>query len=220
MGGCRSCAVRKDTRRRPLLLLLAACVSFALPVRGQVVEINPTLSSLAAPLPADDTPSGNGLISGQLGEYNLPFQFALHLSIRGAYDDNIGLTHMNRLDDYFVQIQPSLMFGVGEVAAQGTFMMMNYLPSLYRYDDHGEFDSNQHVVRFLAGHRTSNLILRLEQDVAILNNTVLAASTGERLSLVPTGRTDLDIYNTDLSANYNMTPTDFLFTELKMNRTE
>jgi Putative beta-barrel porin 2 len=187
---------------------------------GQSVEINPTISSTAAPLPADDTPTGNGLITSLFGENKGPFEYALHLSIRGAYDDNIGLTHMNRLDDYFVQIQPSLMLGVGEVAKQETFILVNYLPNFYRYDEHSEFDSNQHIARLLAGYKASNLILRLNQDVAILNNTVLAASTGERLSLVPSGRTDLDIYNTDLSANYNMTPRDFIFSELRMLRTE
>ena len=59
------------------------------------------------------------------------------------------------------------------------------------------------------------------QEIAILNNIVLAATSQERSGLgTLTGRTDLEIYNTDLSANYNMTPRDFLFTELRMNRVE
>lgn len=202
------------------LLLMAGFVSVASLVHGQTVEINPTISSLAAPLPADDTPSGNGFFSGQLGEYNLPIQFALHMSIRSAYDDNISLSHFNRLADRFIQIQPSLMLGVGEVAKQETFLMVNYLPNIYRYDDHPEFDSDQHIVRFLGGYKKGNLILRLDQDVAILNNIVLAATTAEPFSLVPSGRTDLDIYATDLSANYNMTPRDFIFSELRMVRTK
>ena len=85
---------------------------------AQTVEINPTITSTAAPLPADDKPSGEGLISGALGEYTLSAQFAFHLSLRGAYDDNIALTHMNRLDDWFVLIQPSLMVGIGEIVKQ------------------------------------------------------------------------------------------------------
>ncbi|HWY51092.1 MAG TPA: hypothetical protein VNW72_06380 [Chthoniobacterales bacterium] len=204
-----------------LLLLLAGCVSFALPLRAQNLDLTPTLSSLAAPLPADDTPTGNGLITGQFGPNHGPFDYALHLSIRGAYDDNIGLTHMNRLDDWFVLIQPSLMVGIGDVAKQETFLMVNYLPNIYRYDDHNEFDSDQHFIRVVGGYKTSNLTLRLSQDVAILNNIVLAAATEERSGLGTTnGRTDLDIYNTNLSANYNMTPRDFIFAELRMNRTE
>jgi hypothetical protein len=204
-----------------LLLLVAGCVSIVLPLRAQVVELAPTISSAVAPLPADDTATGNGLITGQFGPNHGPFEYAIHLSIRGAYDDNIALTHMNRLDDWFVLIQPSLMLGIGELAQQGTFLMVNYLPNIYRYDDHQEFDSDQHLIRVSGGYKTSNLTLRLSQDVAILNNIVLAAASEERSGLgTATGRTDLDIYNTNLSANYNMTPRDFLFAELRMNRTE
>jgi hypothetical protein len=204
-----------------LLLLLAGCVLVALPLSAQVVELSPTISSAVAPLPADDTPTGNGLITGQFGPNRGPFEYAIHLSIRGAYDDNIALTHMNRLNDWIVLIQPSLMLGIGELAQQGTFLMVNYLPNIYRYDDHKEFDSDQHLIRVSGGYKTSNLILRLSQDVAILNNIVLAAASEERSGLGTTsGRTDLDIYNTNLSANYNMTPRDFLFAELRMNRTE
>jgi hypothetical protein len=204
-----------------LLLLLAGYVSIALPLRAQVVELAPTISSAVAPLPADDTPTGNGLITGQFGPNHGPFEYAIHLSIRGAYDDNIALTHMNRLDDWIVLIQPSLMLGIGELAKQETFLMVNYLPNIYRYDDHKEFDSDQHLIRVQGGYKAGNLTLRLIQDVAILNNIVLAAASEERSGLGTTnGRTDLDIYNTNLSANYNMTPRDFLFAELRMNRTE
>jgi Putative beta-barrel porin 2 len=219
MGRCRSCIDRPNAYRQRVLILCAVLVSVP-PLPAQVVEINPTISSLAAPLPADDTPTGNGLITSQFGENKGPFEYALHLSVRGASDDNIGLTHLNRLDDWFVQIQPSLMLGVGEVAKQGTFILVNYLPSFYRYDEHSEFDSDQHVARVLAGIKAPNLILRVSQDIAILNNIVLAASSSERLSLVPSGRTDLDIYGTDLSANYNMTPHDFIFAELTILRTK
>src|SRR5260370_23276909 len=220
MARSRSCAKRVNgCSQRLLAILFAGFVAIATSSRAQI-EINPTLSSFAAPLPADDTPTGNGLITGQFGPNPGPFQYALHLSIRGAYDDNIGLTHIHRLNDWFVQIQPSLTLGVGEVAKQETFLMVNYLPNIYRYDDHSEFNSDQHIVCVVGGYKTSDLTLRVSQDVAILNNVVLAATSGERLSLVPSERTDLDIYNTDLSANYNMTPRDFIFAELRMNWTE
>src|SRR2546430_8734947 len=171
MGRCRSYRL-KNHCRYSLLGVLAASMFIVPLLRGQGVEINPTISSTVAPLPADDTPTGNGLITSLFGENKGPFEYALHLSARGAYDDNIGLTHMNRLDDWFVQIQPSLMLGVGEVAKQQTFLMVNYLPNIFRYDDHREFDSDQHIVRVLGGIKTSNLTLRLSQDVAILNNIV------------------------------------------------
>jgi hypothetical protein len=222
-----------------LLILLASSVSVVLPLRAQVVDSAPNtttanttnpsetasaegalaFSPAAAPLPADETVTGNGLITRQFGPNQGPFQYAIHLSLRGAYDDNIGLTHMNPLHDWFIEIQPSLLLGVGDLAKQETFLAAIYLPSFYRYDEHSEFDSNQHVIHVLGGYKTGNLTLRISQDIAIRNNAVLAATSGERSNLGTNGRTDIDIYNTRLSANYNMTPRDFLFTELKMNRT-
>jgi len=158
MAGSRSCANGVNgCSQRLLSILFVGFVAIALPLRAQVIEYSPTFSSVAAPLPADDTATGNGLITGQFGANTAPFDYAIHLSIRGAYDDNIALTRMHRLDDWFVQIQPSLMLGIGEVAKQETFLMLNYLPSVYRYDDHSEFDSVQHIVRLQGGYKTSNL---------------------------------------------------------------
>src|SRR5438552_2801095 len=244
MGRCRSRTDKRSTHRRALLILLAGSASVVLPVSAQVVETvpnttiqnaatpNPTptettpgegalaFSPAAAPLPADLTATGNGLITGLFGPNPGPFQYAIHLSMRGAYDDNIALTRINRLHDWFVEIQPSLLVGVGDLVKQDTFLAAIYLPSFYRYDEHSAFDSDQHIVHVLGGITTSKWILRMSQDVAIRDNVVLAGSSPERSSLgVPSGRTDIDIYNTRLSANYNMTPIDFLFTELKMNRT-
>jgi hypothetical protein len=185
---------------------------------GSVVDIVTAFSPTVVPLPADRDFTGNGLIGGQFGKNNGPFEYAVHLTIRGAYDDNIGLTHTNRLDDFFVQIQPSLMLAIGDVVKQENFLAARYSPSFYRYDDHSEFDSDQHQVRVLGGIKSGDLLVRLIQDVAILENIVLAASSGERLALSTNGRTDLNLYNSRLSANYNMTPRDFLFTEFKMSR--
>ena len=219
-----------------LILLATATVS---PLRAQTVETAPSpapqtsqtetssgegaliFSPAVVPLPADLTPTGNGLITSAFGPNAGPFQCAIHLTIRGAYDDNIGLTHTNELEDWFVEIQPCLMVGIGNLVKQDTFLAAVYIPSFYRYDEHSQFDSDQHVIHVLGGVSTSKLILRMNADIAIRENIVLAATTGERSSLgTTTGRTDLNTYNARLSANYNMTPSDFLFSELKMNATE
>ena len=104
--------------------MLAGSVPIVLPLRAQVVETAPNTTVLptptpaettsgegalifspaAVPLPADLTATGNGLITGQFGPNPGPFQYAIHLTLRGAYDDNIGLTHMNALHDWFVEI--------------------------------------------------------------------------------------------------------------------
>ena len=231
--GCRS----KARAYRWAFLILLACTAAVWPVRGQVVETSPTpapqtekqlfgegaliFSPAVVPLPADLTPTGNGLITSALGSNTGPFEYAIHLTIRGAYDDNIGLTHTNELEDWFVEIQPCLMIGIGDLVKQDTFLAAVYIPSFYRYDEHSSFDSDQHVVHVLGGMQTSKLTLRMSEDIAIRENIVLAATTDERAPLgTVNGRTDLNTYNTRLSANYNMTPNDFLFSELKMNATE
>ena len=191
------------------------------PADGPVVEIVTALSPTFVPLPADENFTGNGLITQAFGKNTGPLEYAVHLNVRGAYDDNIALTHTNRIDDNFIQIQPNLMLGIGDVVNTDTFLAAIYAPSFYRYDDHPEFDSNQHQVRVLGGIKSGNLIVRVTQDVSLLNNIVLAATSEERSALgAVNGRTDLDLYNTRVAANYNMTPMDFLFSELKMSRTE
>ena len=235
MGRCRS---KVSARRRAFFILLTGA-AFVWPLRAQIVETSPTpapqtsqteassgegalvFSPAIVPVPADLTPSGNGLITSAFGPNNGPFQYAIHLTLRGAYDDNIGLTHANELKDWFVEIQPCLMIGIGDLVKQDTFLAAVYIPSFYRYDEHSEFDSDQHVIHVLGGVATGKLTLRMSEDIAIRENIVLAATTGERSPLNTTnGRTDLNTYNTRLSANYNMTPTDFIFSELKMNATE
>src|SRR5690348_1565696 len=114
---------------------------------GPVVEIVTALSPTFVPLPADKDFTGNGLITQALGKNDGPLEYAVHLNLRGAYNDNIAFTHTNRLDDYYVQIQPSLMLGIGDVVNTTTFWSAIYAPSLFRYDDHREFDSDQHTVQ-------------------------------------------------------------------------
>jgi hypothetical protein len=204
-----------------LALIVATASGFGASADGPVVEIVTALSPTFVPLPADKDFTGNGLITQMFAKNDGPLEYAVHLDIRGADNDNIAFTHTNRLKDDYIQIQPSLMLGIGDVVNTTTFLAAIYAPSLFRYDDHPEFDSDQHTVRVLGGIKSGNLILRLTQDVSILNNIVLAASSSERSSLGATnGRTNLDIYNTRLAANYNMTPNDFLFSELKMTRNE
>lgn len=233
MGRCRS----KTSGQRWAFLILLAGTAAVWPLHAQVVETSPTpapqtekqssgegaliFSPAVVPLPADLTPTGNGLITSAFGPNTGPFEYAIHLTIRGAYDDNIGLTHTNELEDWFVEIQPCLMIGIGDLVRQDTFLAAVYIPSFYRYDEHSSFDSDQHVVHVLGGIATSKLTLRASTDIAIRENIVLAATTGERSALgTVNGRTDLNTYNTRLSANYNMTPNDFIFSELKMNANE
>ena len=102
---------------RVLALVVAALTarSAGSPADGPMVEIVTTFSPTVVPFPADQDFTGNGLITQEFGKNAGPLEYAIHLNVRGAYDDNIALTHTNRLDDNFVQIQPSVMLGIGDV---------------------------------------------------------------------------------------------------------
>ena len=183
---------------------------------GPVVEIVNAFSPTVVPLPADKDFTGNGLLTEYVRSAT-DLQYAVHLTLRGAYDDNIALTHINRLDDSFVQIQPSLMVGIGDIAKQTTFVAGIYIPSFYRYDEHSDFNSDQHVAHILGGIQTDKLTLKISQDISSLNNIVLASTSEERSPLgALNGRTNIDSYDAKLNARYNFTSADFLALDLRM----
>lgn len=187
---------------------------------GPVVEIVTAFSPTVVPLPGDKDFTGNGLIS-QYATGTTPLQYAVHLTLRGSHDDNIALTHIDRIEDEIVQIQPSLMLGIGDVAKQDTFLAGIYIPTLYRYEDHHDFNSDQHVAHVLGGIQSGNVTLKISQDISILNNIVLASTSEERSALgAINGRTNIEIYDTKASARYNMTSADFAVLDLRMYRVE
>jgi hypothetical protein len=184
---------------------------------GPVVEIVNAFSPTVVPLPADKEFTGDGLIT-QYVHSTTEFQYAAHLTLRGAYDDNIALTHINRLDDRFVQIQSSLMLGLGDVARQTAFIAGIYIPSFYRYDEHSDFNSDQHVAHILGGIQTGNLTIKISQDISSLNNIVLASTSEERSALgTLNGRTNIESYDAKLNARYNLTRADFFALDLRLN---
>ena len=79
------------------------------------------------------------------------------------------------------QNQPALLVGIGDLVKQNTFLAVMYLPSFFRYDDHSQFNSDQHVVHVLGGATpTDKLTLRMSEDISIRENIVLAATSQER----------------------------------------
>src|SRR6266404_7674007 len=82
------------------------------------------------------------------------FQYNFRLTIRGVYDDNINISHSNRISDYYVAIEPEIILGFGDtVGRQENFILLDYIPSGFLYVDHSENDAVEHRIHLEGGHR-------------------------------------------------------------------
>jgi hypothetical protein len=142
------------------------------------------------------------------------FQYALRLTIRGVYDDNINISQTNRISDYYVAIEPSITLGFGDIVGhQENYIRLDYIPSVFLFADHSEDDAVQHLVRLEGHHRFSRLDLTMSQDIQILDGANLSTTTdttGSHANLDVGARTRVNIYTTQLNATYQLTGKTFL----------
>ena len=142
------------------------------------------------------------------------FQYALRLTIRGVYDDNINISQTNRISDYYVAIEPSITLGFGDIVGrQENYIRLDYIPSIFLFADHSEDDAVQHLVRLEGHHRFSRLDLTMSQDIQILDGANLSTTTdttGSHANLDVGARTRVNIYTTQLNASYELTGKTFL----------
>ena len=158
-------------------------------------------------------------------------QYAVSLSVRTVYDDNINISSTNRQGDLFTAIEPRLTIGFGDVLArQNNFIALSYAPSAFFFADHSEDNALQHAVRLEGQYRFPRLTLALAQDVQLLNGSGLGSSFGT--GIIPTSsgagqvnldvaaRTRVNVYNTSLTGNYSLTGKIFLTGGLSYSLTD
>jgi hypothetical protein len=182
----------------------------------------PAVTQPGSPLPPEPAvevnPAGelNGPVvegAGEAGYSTQPrrLQYGFHLTMRGVYDDNINVSHANPVSDFYFAIEPSITFGFGDIEGrQENYLRLDYAPSLFIFAEHSEDDALQHLIRLEGHHRFRRLALTLVQDVQILDGSDLgtitdASSPGTRVNLDVGARTRVNIYNTQLNANYELT---------------
>lgn len=155
---------------------------------------------------------------GNEGVSSVPrrFQYGLRLTIRGVYDDNINLSDINRVSDYYFVIEPAIALGFGDIVnRQENYIRLDYAPSIFLFTDHSEADAVQHVIRLEGHHRFGRLNLILSQDVQLLHGanldvTPISRSVGGNANVDVSGRTRLNAFATHLSASYDLTGKTFL----------
>src|ERR1044071_10013185 len=66
-----------------------------------------------------------------------PFYYRLLLTVRGVWDDNIFISHTNRVSDYYFRITPRITIGVGDLEGRNkSYLRLDYMPSGILFVDH------------------------------------------------------------------------------------
>jgi Putative beta-barrel porin 2 len=155
-------------------------------------------------------PGGETVSSGEPRR----FHYVLRLSVRGVYDDNIFISHTDRVSDYYFAIEPSITVGFGDIEGRGgNYIRLDYMPSVILFVDHSDEDTVEHLIRLEGQYHFSRLTLNLTQDVDILDGANLNSTldtTGLWANVDVSARTRLNLYATRLRANYELSGKLFL----------
>jgi hypothetical protein len=137
------------------------------------------------------------------------FHYAFGLTVRGVWDDNVFLSHTDRVSDYYFAIEPWLTFGWGDIQGRNqAYFRLDYMPSIILYTDHSDEDAVNHLIHLEAGYHFSRLTLTAIQDIAILDSANLNSfidTTGLHANLDASGIHRWNIFNTRLRADYELT---------------
>ena len=148
------------------------------------------------------------------------FHYALGLTVRGVWDDNIFLRHTNRVSDYYFAIEPWITIGFGDMQGRNqAYFRLDYMPSIILYSDHSDEDAVNHLIHLEAGYHFSRLTLTAIQDIAILDGASLNSfvdTTGLYANLDASGLNRLNLSNTRLIAAYDLTAKVSLQAELNV----
>ncbi|PYK39421.1 MAG: hypothetical protein DME49_03885 [Verrucomicrobia bacterium] len=181
-----------------------------------VAQTDPGPPPPSLPYPVDTYNSQSAATAGESDSSGEPrrFHYNLRLTVRGVYDDNIFISHVNRVSDYYFAIEPMITIGFGDIEGRGgNYIRLDYMPSVILFVDHSDEDTVEHLIRLEGQYRFSRLTLNLSQDVAILDGANLNSTldtTGLQANLDVSARTRLNLYTTRLRANYELSGKLFL----------
>ncbi len=102
------------------------------------------------------------------------FHWAFGLTVRGVWDDNIFLSHTDRVSDYYFAIEPEISIGIGDTAGRNrSYLSLSYMPSALLYVDHSNQDAFNQLIHLEGGYDSGRLTLRLYADAAFLESANL-----------------------------------------------
>jgi hypothetical protein len=142
------------------------------------------------------------------------FHYELRLTVRGVWDDNIFISHTHRVSDYYFAIEPEITIGFGDIAGRSrSYLRLDYMPSAILFVDHSDQDAFNQLIHLEGGYSSGRLRLSLMQDVALLESANLNSifdTTGLWANLDASAPTRINIFNTRLRADYDLTGKTFL----------
>jgi hypothetical protein len=137
------------------------------------------------------------------------FHYGLQLTVRGVWDDNIFISHTDRISDYYFAIEPLLTVGVGDIAGRSrSYLRLDYMPSAILFVDHSDQDAFNQLIHLEGGYSTGRLRLSLYQDIALLESANLSSiidTTGLWANLDASAPTRINIFDTRVIADYDLT---------------
>jgi len=157
-----------------------------------------TSNPAAAPSPSELSPSPRR------------FHYSLSFDFRAAYDDNVTLSPINPIEDFYGRIEANINFGFGDFEArQENFLFFSYTPSYYFYNDNSNFNAFEHLARLDALYRFSRLTLSAIQDLQSvqsfhLENSGSTSTIINGANIDVGGRQRLTTYVSRVNAAYDL----------------
>ena len=150
-------------------------------------------------------PAGDTVSSGEPRR----FHYQLLLTVRGVWDDNIFISHTNKVSDYYFAIEPEITIGVGDIEGRSrSYLRLDYMPSAILFVDHSDQDAFNQLIHLEGGYNSGRLTLTLSEDIALLESANLNSffdTTGLWANTDASAPTRMNIFYTRLTANYELT---------------
>ena len=160
--------------------------------------------------PSGVFPGGEPIESGE--PRRLYYKFGL--TVRGVWDDNIFISHTNRVSDYYFAIEPFITIGVGDIEGRNkSYLRLDYMPSAILFVDHSDENAFNQLIHLEGGYSTGRWTFTLAEDIALLESANLNSfidTTGLWANTDASGPTRVNIFNTRARADYQLSGKVFL----------
>src|SRR6478752_8254097 len=90
------------------------------------------------------------------------FHYQLSLTVRGVWDDNIFISHTDKVSDYYFAIEPIVTIEWGDIAGRSrSYLRLDYMPSAILFVDHSDQDAFNQYLHLEGGYSSGRLTLTL-----------------------------------------------------------